>query len=305
MRFGLNQFSQISLATKGGVDRLHERQDNREFLEEHQAILDWLTRIDYAPQQNDFIARRQLGTGQWLLDSAEFHAWVEIDKQILFCPGIPGAGKTIITSIVVEELTTRFHNNESVGIAYLYCNFRRQDEQKVGDLLTSLLKQLAEGRSLLPDCIKSLYNSHKDKRTRPSLDEISRALQSVATLYSRVLIIIDALDECQVTGGHRATFLSEIFNFQAKCGANLFATSRFIPEIMDKFTSAASLEIRASDYDVRRYVEGHISDLPSFIRRSPDLQEEVKTEIVNAVDGMYAALIFSSLQNTNLCIGFC
>jgi len=51
------------------VGRLHARQDNRERLEEHQAILDWLTPVDYAPQQSGFIARQQEGTGQWLLES--------------------------------------------------------------------------------------------------------------------------------------------------------------------------------------------------------------------------------------------
>jgi hypothetical protein len=58
------------------------------------AILEWITPIDYAAQQNDFIARRQPGTGQWLLDSAEFQEWLKDKERTLFCPGIPGAGKT-------------------------------------------------------------------------------------------------------------------------------------------------------------------------------------------------------------------
>jgi hypothetical protein len=72
--------------------------------QEHQAILDWLTSIDYSSQQSDFIGRRQAGTGEWLLKSNEFQGWVNQNKQTLFCPGIPGAGKTIATSIVVNHL---------------------------------------------------------------------------------------------------------------------------------------------------------------------------------------------------------
>jgi DNA replication protein DnaC len=109
-------------------------------LQDNQAILDWLTTVEYAPQQNDYIARRQPGTGQWLLDSVEYQSWRETNKQTLFCPGIPGSGKTILTSIIVGELITRFRNDKSVGIAYIYCNFRRKDEQKINDLLASLLK---------------------------------------------------------------------------------------------------------------------------------------------------------------------
>lgn len=308
----LNLCSQAVFATRDGMERLHERQDiqerqqeTRKLQQEHEAILNWLTPIEYASQQSDFISRRQEGTGQWLLNSAEFHSWVKTNKQTLFCPGIPGAGKTILTSIVVEELTTRFHDDKSIGIAYLYCNFQRHDDQKVGDLLTSLLKQLARGRSSLPETVQSLYDSHKDKQTRPSLIEISRALHSVANTCTRVFIVIDALDECQATGGHRANFLSEIFNLQATCRVNIFATSRYIPEIIERFQGSTRLEIHASEYDVRRYVDGHISHLPSFIGRSLDLKEEVKTEIVKAVDGMYVALICSSAKSTNLFLGFC
>ncbi|KFY00471.1 hypothetical protein O988_03292, partial [Pseudogymnoascus sp. VKM F-3808] len=108
--------SQTSLATKLAVDRLNERQNDREHREERETMLDWLSAIDYAPKQNDLIRRRQAGTGRWLLESTEFKELVTTSKT-LFCPGIPGAGKTILTSIVVEELATRFPNDASIGIA--------------------------------------------------------------------------------------------------------------------------------------------------------------------------------------------
>lgn len=251
---------------------------------QRQVILDWITPIDYTPQQHDFITRRQEGTGQWLLDSAEFQAWLETDKQTLFCPGIPGAGKTILTAVTINDLTTRFQNDPSIGIAYLYCNFRRKEEQKAQDLLASLLKQLSQGRSSLPDSVQSLYDKHEGKRTRPSLDEISRTLQSVASIYSRVVIIVDALDECQVSDGCRMTFLTEIFSLQTKTGANLFTTSRSIPEITERFRGNITFEIRAHDEDVRQYLDGRISQPGQKLLQS--YREEIKTEITKAVDGM-------------------
>ena len=221
--------------------------------------MDWLTPIDNTPQQNDLIRRRQEGTGQWLLDSDEFQEWLNQEQQTLFCPGIPGAGKTIITSIVVDNLCGRFENDGSVGIAYLYCNFRQQRDQKPADLLTSLLGQFVQGQPSVPNSMKSLYERHRVNQTRPSLDEISQAFQSIMASYSRAFIVIDALDECGISDGGCRRFLSEVFKIQAKTEASLFATSRFIPGITEEFKGNPSLEIRANDGDVRKYLDSHVT----------------------------------------------
>ena len=283
---GLTCCSKVTLATKSEVERLHERQDTREQDEEARSILDWLTLIDYDADQNDFLSRRQEGTGKWLLESTAFQSWLKANKQTLFCPGIPGAGKTIQTSIVIDDLRTRFQANESVGIAFLYCNFKRSHEQKLDNLLSSLLRQLAQGRPVIPDAVKSLFLQHQRGRTRPTIDEILQALRSVISGISNAFIVIDALDECQVKEECRAKFITELSNLSSKYGANVLATSRLIPEIIDGFEGAMTLEIRASGDDVRRYVESHLSRLPKCVAKSPDLQEKIKAVIVNAVDGM-------------------
>ena len=201
---------------------------------------------------------------------------------------------------MVENLYTWFQSDESVGIAYIYCNFRLQDEQKVDGLLASLLKQLAKSHPFLPATIKELYDRHKTKRTRPSLEEISRSLQAVTALYSRIFIIVDALDECQVSNGCRQRFLAGLFNLQKKCGANLFATSRPISSVEKEFNGRLTLEIRASEEDVRKYLDGYMFRLPGFVARSRELQEEIKTNIVNAIDGMYVVYFEHQLNNANL-----
>ena len=212
---------------------------------------------------------------------------MQTPKKTLFCPGIPGAGKTILTTITIDDLTMRFQSEADIGIAYLYYNFRRQDEQKADHLLASLLKQLSQERTLLPDSVKALYEKHKDQRTRPSFDEISRTFQSVAIMFSKVFIVINALDKCRTTNSCRTRLLTEIFLAQAKSGANVFTTLRFMPEVTEKFEGSISLEIRAGEEDVRRYLEGHMFRLPGFVVRSPELQEEIKTNIVKAIDRIY------------------
>jgi Cdc6-like AAA superfamily ATPase len=268
--------------------------------EASQMILTWLTTIDYGAQQSDFLSRRQEGTGRWLLDSHEFQTWSNEYRQALFCSGMPGTGKTIMVSIVADYLCTKYRNDNNIGIAYLYCSFRRQHEQRPVDLLASLLKQFIRGLPVMPESMKNLYKRHMGKQTRPSLDEISKELHSVVADYSKSFIIIDALDECQVSDGGRQKFLSELLNLQAKAGASLFATSRFIPEITKEFVGkSVSLEIRASEEDVRRYLDGHMAQLPSFVLSRPDLREEIKTEIVKAVDGMCVTSYVIIFKETN------
>ena len=125
----------------------------------------------------------------------------------------------------------------------------------------------------------------------------------MAAIYSRIFIIIDALDECQVSNGCRTRFLTEIFAIQAKCGANIFTTSRSIPEISTKFNDSTSIEIRARDEDVRKYLDSHISQSESKLLKAN--REEIKTKIIEAVDGMYVPSHIASLNHrTNISLGF-
>lgn len=267
-------------------------------------VLDWLTRVNYGPQQSDYIRRRQPGTGQWLLESAEYRDWLKSNKQTLFCPGIPGAGKTILTAVVTNDLTKQCLDDQTIGLAYIYCNFRRKDDQKAEDLLASILKQLSQCQSSLPESVKELYKRHKDRRTRPSLDELSTALQFVLVTYSRVFFVVDALDECQASDGCRKVFLSQLFDLQKKCLVNIFATARPIPEIIEKF-NGITLEIRAHESDVQKYLEGCISQAESkFLKEH---KKEIKSRITEVADGMYVnshIICSTRLEKLTISLGF-
>ncbi|KAJ4146816.1 hypothetical protein LMH87_001375 [Akanthomyces muscarius] len=269
-------------------------------------ILDWLTPISYGSQYSDLLKVRRRGTGQWFLDSAQYQTWLGTQKQTLFCPGIPGAGKTILASIVVEDLFSRFENDQEVGIAYLYCNFQRQDKQNFDDLLASLLRQLAQRRPSLPDELTTLHDKHKDKQTRPSVDEIVAGLQSVARIYSRIFIVVDALDECEKEC--MSKLLSQLFGLQASTTANVLATSRPIELIRKKFEGRSEIaNISARDEDVEKCLDIDMKTLPLLDeeneglteKRKDDLKKEIKTTLIKCVDGMFllARLHLASLSD--------
>ena len=275
----------VSINTKAGVDRLHERQDDEERKQEFQETLTWLSPNDYTAQHNDFSSRRCEGTGDWLLNSTEFQNWSNQEAQILFCWGIPGAGKTILSAAVIDHLFASIRGGD-VGVAYLYFNFRRQYEQSPLDVLSSLLRQLLAKKPVLPEMVIKLYGTHSRNRTRPSFKEVSEALQSTIQEFSRAFVVIDALDETHVD---RKKMLTELFDIQAKTKLNLFATSRSIPDIEIEFRQnqkSTALEILAQEQDIRRYLESCIPSLPGFVARNSALQEEIKAAIVKTVNGM-------------------
>jgi ankyrin repeat protein len=288
--------SQLSLAAKKGVEKLqthHEEQDRR-------AIWEWLAPIDYSVQQREFSSRREEETGLWLLGSDEFKAWLAGSNQTLFCPGIPGAGKTVMTSLVVDHLHAKFRGDTGIGVAYIYCDYRQQEEQKPIRVIANLLKQLSQQKAFLPEDVRVLYQRYQETQDRPSPVELTRALHSVVSCYEHVFIIIDALDEYPVSDGHRRKLLSDIFDLQKDHAANVFATSRYIPDIVREFEGrSTSVEIRASEKDVQRYVDGHMFLLPTFVLRSPDIQEKVRTGISRAADGMYVAVLQVVLINAD------
>ena len=147
--------------------------------------------------------------------------------------------------------------------------------------------------------MKELYERHKRTQTRPSFDEILAILQSVAVEYPKVFIAIDALDECQASDGCQARLISGLFHIQAKCGVNIFATSRPLPDISQNF-EGITLEIHASDEDVEDYLDGHMYQLPASVRCKPNLQKEIKTQIVNAVSGMYVDLPPNAMNKADI-----
>jgi Cdc6-like AAA superfamily ATPase len=108
-------------------------------------ILAWISSSNYPAQQSDIIQRRQEGTGQWFLDAPEVARWLKEAKTTLFCPGIPGAGKTMVAAIAVDQLLDSAQNG-AYGVAYVYCNYKSQADQDIVSILAAILKQLNHAR---------------------------------------------------------------------------------------------------------------------------------------------------------------
>ncbi|KAH8781605.1 hypothetical protein BGZ57DRAFT_759893 [Hyaloscypha finlandica] len=252
---------------------------------QHATILEWLSPTDFLAQQHDIISRRAQGTGQWFLDSPKFERWLQGADKTLFCPGMPGAGKTMMAAVVINHFYATAPGNDT-GVAFIFCNYKAQADQTAQGLLAALLMQLVHRRPDLAAPVSTIYNKHAKERTRPSIDDISYALDSVCSSLTAVYIIVDALDECTEEDRSRSQLIDKLRELQAKVDLRLLFTSRDIPDIAQKFQSESKLEVQASQEDVRRFVIGQIPRLPTCIRRDEKLQYIVQEKITEAVDGM-------------------
>ena len=245
----------------------------------------WLSPTDFLALQHDIITRRQEGTGQWFLDSPEFKKWLQGSDRTLFCPGIPGAGKTMMAAIAIDYLC-RTTGRDDIGVAYLFCNYKAQADQSASSLLAALLKQLVQSRPDIAAPVTHMYDHHLKRRSRPSLNDLFGALQSVCSNYAVVYIVVDALDECADGDGGRGRLICKLRELQVRTDVRLMFTSRFVPEIMQNVCSIPTLEVRASEEDVRRYVVGQMPRLPNCIKRDDELKRTVQSKIIEAVNGM-------------------
>jgi len=269
----------------GLVEQLHGRQDDRDAAHDRDLVLDWLSSIDFAIQHDDIRTRRQPGTGKWFLDQPQFQNWMRGESPVLFCHGVPGAGKTFLASLAIDYVAERFCGNADVSMSYVYLNFRQQHEQNERAILSSILRQLVQRFAPgLPAVVKALYDHHHNQGTRLTFQEVVELLNKVISLFSDTFIVVDAIDEATMVC--RDKLLVELLGLRLNLGVKILVTARLIPDIATSFEGMPSLEIRATRSDIEQFLHGHMTDLLPFVRTRGELQQQISRDIADAVDGM-------------------
>ncbi|KAI8624519.1 hypothetical protein F5Y19DRAFT_312512 [Xylariaceae sp. FL1651] len=261
--------------------KLREDQKDRELRD----ILEWTSSLDFKKKQADYLARSTKGTGEWFLMSDTFRAWIDGPPRTLWCRG-QGAGKTILSSIVVNYLEQQLGCNTAV--AYIYCDYKEQKSQSAEVLIASLLGQLAKADVESTSILFSQRKLYERKGSRPTLVEWGKMLQNEIRRFSRVFIVIDALDECAEKDGTRSRFMAEIRALQSS--VHLLVTSRQISSVENEIGKAVHVDIRASESDVLRYLENRIlkeNRLACLLRKDQNLRDTILTTIAKSAKGMF------------------
>jgi len=150
-----------------------------------------------------------------------------------------------------------------------------------------MLQQLAQRRPHLSNEIQCLYDTHISKGTRPKVSEITQALQAEIRGLSNLFVVVDALDECSQSEDKRDQFLDEL---QKLTTSQVLITSRpHISNIPEYFDDVSSLEILATDDDIKIYIKERISKqnrLKLFLQEEPALRDAIIDGIIKNVRGM-------------------
>jgi hypothetical protein len=206
---------------------------------------------------------------------------------VLFCVGIPGAGKTMIASIAVDYIRKRVRNNE-ISVAYIYCRYSLRQEQRPIDLYASILKQRVQAESAVPDSLNKLYDAYLEFGTRPTFDEVFDILTSEKFRNSEVFLVVDALDECLDKGedGEDETIISKLLVLAESGVFRLMVTSRPIPSITNMFSHAPNIEIWANRTDLETFLRKRMKRLRTCVKNSSTLQSAIEKKIIDTVDGV-------------------
>ncbi|KAF1937062.1 hypothetical protein EJ02DRAFT_357676 [Clathrospora elynae] len=268
------------------VKELGSKLNNDQGREMVREALNWISSLNFRTQQARHKSLMDQHTGDWFLHSQEFGSWLEQPSQTLFCPGIPGAGKTMMAATVVNYIENNVLNaSASTNLAYIFCDYKSEEEQSVDQLLGCLLQQLIQSNHELAGPLIALHEAHAERKSFPSADEIAGILQAVISKHTDVYIVVDAIDECPQKNRKRRRLLSALQNLQVKTDVlHLLVTSRLSPDVAEAFKDAPTIEVEAHTDDVRRYVRGRFEDFKA--RLNDDWQAKVEAAVINSTRGM-------------------
>ena len=122
--------------------------------------------------------------------------WLESPHDALWVYGIPGAGKTTLSTLVVDEILAR-KRSDSVGTAYFYIRHDDKESHKPSSVLGSLISQLARhNREAFADLMKMYTQDQTHGLVAPDEEDLKEKWHEISQHFMEVYIMIDGLDEC-------------------------------------------------------------------------------------------------------------
>lgn len=260
----------------------------------YEKIVEWLKPPDPSWNHNKALEQRHEDSGSWFLQSDGFFSWKSQPNSILWLHGIPGCGKTVLSSTIIEEVTKAFPTSP---VIYFYFDFGEITKQTIDGMIRSLIDQLYKRRKNARKPLDLLFSSCEDGHIQPSTKSLCTTFQHMVVELDEIWIIHDALDECTTRKGSPTEgILSWIKNMMVSnlTNVHLLATSRLEGEIelsLREWVPNGSILSIGSDLitdDIRSYVHTRVEQDEGLSRwrKRPNVQQEIETKLMEKSDGM-------------------
>ncbi|BCS19896.1 uncharacterized protein APUU_20328A [Aspergillus puulaauensis] len=275
---------------KAGTSSLFEA-----FCHDHQSdrILSWLSPSDPSSNLSEAKEIRCEQTGSWLLDDHKFRSWISRSRKALCLEGMPGSGKTILSSKVLDHLRAELAENQEDGRVALsfFFDFKSPNQQSLDDLLRSLAMQLYIHHAPTRPILHKLHNLSAHQR--PTTDSLKATVRQMLVLNQQAYVVIDALDECK-TRSELLLFLERLADSRER-NVRLLVTTRKDKEIQSSLEQWLSkddiihVDNKNIAADIREYAAWRLREDPHFGRWRADysLQNAITEKITQKADGMF------------------
>ena len=273
----------------------HEAATRIAISKETKEILQSFGKVDSRSNHEMSEKLRSPGTGLWLTEGQEFRQWLETRNARLWLYGIPGAGKTVLASSVIEEALRTV--SPSIAVAYFYCDYKDVAKQDLVNILGSLAEQFAKQDQESFAKLREFYEIHNPEHQldfKYDSEALVDLLKAVSLSFDSAMIIIDGLDEC---GANTPDVVEALVNLNEDEDTTIktIFLSRDEIEIRERLERYTKISIAASSSDLRIYVgaEIEIRTRKKKLRiKDQSLKEHILERLVEGAEGMYV-LCFS------------
>ncbi|KAK1585471.1 uncharacterized protein LY79DRAFT_268892 [Colletotrichum navitas] len=261
------------------------------------------------------IAQRTPKAGRWFLKSTEFkEQWCDGSLRKLWCHGIPGTGKTVLSSIVINHLRARFSSNPEIACVFIYFDHRQHQDHCLTKLLCSMILQLSRGAKNLSAKVQEAHSAWRSTQQTPSERDYLKMLKSQAKGFKTIYFVVDALDECLDDDLETNT----LNGFLGVCrelpdSFKLLFTSRPVSKFRTLIDPGCELPITAHNDDISAYLHSFIESRPQLngivekgCKADPSFRAKALATITDKSHGMFllAHLHIKSLASTHSLAGF-